>query len=212
MTTWVVIGHGSSPVGRFWGRRIDHQATYVVRLFNFEWQDRFDYGERLDYGFIEIHPIEMRRFAASPMRQPRYGWFASRNPQHKPYSGPLPPACEEFDPTDWQRVGSDLGGCGVKGRLRLTRGCLAACAVLSRLAAYDTLILVGFDNVRVGEALSIEEGYPAAYRAIVSEKDWKWYVAGESKQGNHDFAVEGKLLLHLAQQRSVMLCHAQDVW
>lgn len=216
MTVAVVVGHGLTPKGKGWGCHID-ACPIVVRMWNWHWQNVTDYGTKYDIGFFEISAPEMKRFNAHNWKgdQPSISWIATElhsNVGHKKYTGTLPPAVKVYDTKPWEEQGIKLGGMGTKGRLVLTRGVRAALATISSLPKGATLILVGFDNVRAGIGLTIEEGYPAEYVADPAAFPFRDYKGGVVKYGNHDYSCEAPLLELMAKRAQVNLIHAQDVW
>lgn len=208
MTT-VVVGHGSSPIGKKWGLKIDGCAI-VIRMWNWHWQGVVDYGWRYDYGFYEISPTEMARFKAHNVSYPVQGWLGSKL---KDYDGELPECTIIIDPARWEYAAIQLGGSGEHGkRLKLTRGVRAAAWAMEHMRRGDTLVLVGFDNAREGRALSIAEGYPEAYVKHPATFPFRTYVGGGTKYSSHDYAVEGKFLQKLSELTKVKVVHAQEMW
>ena len=212
----VVVGHGKSPAGKGWGRNID-EHTMVIRMWNCHWQNTVDYGNRYDVGFFEINSSEMQRFNTHKTRIPAV-WVATElhsNIEHKKYKGDLPGGTEVVDSKPWELLGMHLGGEGTKGRLVLSRGVRAACWAIGRMQRGQTLVLVGFDNVRAGLGLSIAEGYHPAWvdcPAGFPFRDYEKNAVGNTKYGNHDYAIEEPLLRALAKRRRVKLAYAEDIW
>lgn len=215
--TMVIVGHGKTPQGKRWGKKIDNCSS-VMRLWNWHWQDQEDYGERYDYGFFEISGTEMARFNFHNKKTPTRGWVATglhTNTGKKFYTGKLPPKTALVNSRPWEQVGVMLGGKGTKGRLVLTRGVRAACWAIEQLMPGQSLVLVGFDNVYAGKALSTKEGYHATFvecPAGFPFRDYDQVAVGKTKYGNHDYQVEGPLLTLLADRAGVNLFHAQEVW
>lgn len=203
MTT-VVIGHGRTPGGKGWGPKIDE--CLVVRLWDNHWQDPTDYGTRYDYGYMELSPKQFSRLKFYNQRTPDIGWIGGLL---KRSNYDLPPKTQVILTGEWTERGRRLGGVGETGKLKLTRGVQAACWAISQRP--DAVVLVGFDNVYTGEALTPEAGFPDAYR-ILPSTSWKNYKGGGTKYHNHDYIVEGKILQTLADDSGVILHHAQDIW
>jgi hypothetical protein len=181
----------------------------------YPWQNEADYGRKYDWGFYEISGTEMARFHKHNTIVPTYGWVATElhsNVGDKRYMGALPERTTVVDSMSWEQAGVKLGGMGLKRRLVLTRGVRAAAWALEQLSQGQQLVLVGFDNLRVGRGLPAEEGFPEAYRVFPGAFPISRYKGGMVKEGNHDFSVEGPLLHSLAVQAGVELVHAQDVW
>lgn len=210
MSTVAIIGHGLTPVGKGWGNKID-SCNLVCRLWNWHWQGERDWGARYDWGFYEISPTEMARFHKHNVARPVTGWVGSKL---KPYEGNLPFPTEVIDPEHWEQLAvNKFGGSGAGGkRLKLTRGVRLAAWAIERSRKGDEVILVGFDNVVTGTALTPEEGYPEEYRKCPAGFPFRDYVGGGTKYRSHDYAVEGPVLKALAKARLVTLHHAQNIW
>lgn len=207
---WAIIGHGSSPTGRGWGRYID-ACGKVVRMWNWHWQNLLDYGEAYHVGFYELHPTEMARFHRYNQRTPQHHWLGVRS-HHKPYfEAPLSPTVE-IDPHPWVSLGISLGGMGTKGRLVLTRGSTAAAWAVEQAKPGDRVILVGFDNTKAGVALTKVDGFPNAYVESAGIFPFRNYKGGERRYSNHDYGVERPLLETLAERGNVELSFAEDIW
>lgn len=205
----VVVGHGHSPVGKGWGKRID-SGDAVIRLWNWHWQDPLDWGVKYDWGFFEIHHTSLSQYHKKNKKHPTEGYIGAilqDFPEKK-----LPPNTVEWDPKPVAGVGYSMGGVGTKGRLRLTRGVQAACWALEYKLPGEELILVGFDNTYLGRSLSIEKGFPAAYVNDPACSNFRDYAGGLTKYGNHDYAIEKPLLLRLGRERGVKVSFAQDIW
>src|ERR1044072_6856418 len=189
----VVVGHGLSPKGRNWGHIIDCGRYHIVRMWNYHWQDKEDYGERYDWGYFEISPVEMKRFFKHNCRTPQEGWLASTV---KDYDGPLPSGLtEHIDPANqrWVQAAMQLGGHGEGNKqLKLTRGVRAAAWAIEY--SFKRVILVGFDNVRAGISLSIEEGFPPACIACPAGFPFRTYEGGKVRYSSHDYSVEWPFL------------------
>lgn len=212
--TAVIVGHGLSPKGKGWGAKIDNCDT-VVRMWNWHWQNKFDYGTKYDYGFFEINSAEMARYHRHNVCKPARGWVATTlhsNVGRKEYTGEFPFPTEIVSSEEWEAEGRRLGGMGLKGRLVLSRGVRAAAWALYWLPKGHRLVLVGFDNVYKQRALPITEGYPPEFVDCPACFPFRDYTGGGTKYGNHDYAVEGPLLRAIAAKREVTLLHAQDLW
>lgn len=203
--TIAVIGHGRTPVGRGWGEAIDG-CDLVMRMWDCHWQDEGDYGVRYDVGYYELSPKQMSRMKFYNDRTPSKYWVAGLLKT----TTDAQPNTKEILMGDWIKLGLELGGVGTTGKLKLTRGCAAACWAITALEPKQ-VILVGFDNIATGLALSPKEGFPDVYAALPSTS-WKSYVGGGTKYHNHDYVAEGSILKTLAAKHQVRLVHAQDVW
>lgn len=206
----VVVGHGLTPKDKGWGGKIDSADT-VIRMWNWHWQNKSDYGERYDVGFYEISPTEMKRFWKHNVKFPSNLWLAS---MLKEYDGLLPSGTTiVVHPERWESDAINLGGIGYKGkRLRLTRGVRAAAWIIEQLPRGSCVVLVGFDNLKVGIGLSPEEGFPLEYRECPAMFPFRTYVGGTRRYGSHDYGVEEPFLRQLAERRGVTIEHAQDIW
>lgn len=172
------------------------------------WQPYADYGARYDLGLLEVHPTLLERFHRHRHREPTIGWVGSV--LHRPDMCRLPDRIELFWQDPWVRIGMALGGVGVSGRLQYTRGTLAALWAIERSAPGGTVLLVGFDNVYLGRTLDIPDGFCPAYRALPTTFSFRGYRGGETKQGNHDFAVERRVIELVARQCGVSAVFSQD--
>ena len=203
-----IVGHGRSPENKAWAEKID-SCDYVIRMWNWDWQDQADYGKRYDYGFLEASPDIIVSFYKYNRRQPRRGWVVSD--LFRSQMCQLPRRSELIDQTRWCDIGKSLGGLGATGRLQFTRGTIAACWAIENAHPGDEIILVGFDNVYAGEALTISDGFSPAYVEAPGGLSFSGYKPGR-KYGNHDFAIEQPVLEHLAAKHRVNLRFAQDIW
>jgi len=206
----VVIGHGRSPEGQSWGARIDG-ADVVIRMWDCQWQAPTDYGERYDFGLIEASPRYGVAFRIHNRREPAIGWIASM--LHGWWKTAVPERTEFLDQAPWNDLGRELGGLGATGRLQFTRGTIAACWAITRAAPGDELVLCGFDDIFRGVAsASLEEAFSDAYRANPGTFPFGGYACGVSKMGNHDYAIERPVMMHLAREHGVRVRFAQECW
>lgn len=210
-----VIGHGRSPEGKGWCRKIDKCET-VVRMWDWTWQDPADYGSRYTYGLFVMTPKGFRVFKESNDATPAVGWLAY-NGKFTP--GPLPHPLEVLDTERWHaEVMKKLSGAGVMGKFTLTRGSAAACWAIERAGTEpkSEVILVGFDNVKLGYHQSKEESFNPVYWDLYMsrfapdrEKVFPEYV---SQTNTHDLRVEFDYLNLLAFRHGVKLTMAVDKW
>lgn len=204
-----VIGHGRSPEGKGWGGRIN--ACTVIRMWDWCWQARDDYGSRYDYGLFEAHPAMMRTFYENNRADPDKGWVASA--LFAPERCRLPKNTQLVDQAPWNALGKRLGGKGQTGRLQFTRGTIATCWAIETLAKRgDRIVLVAFDNIRVGRALPLDEAFSKAYQANPGTFSFSSYLENATKYGNHDYAIELPVMRHLAARHGVEIAFAQDIW
>lgn len=205
----VIVGHGRSPEGKAWARRID-AANIVIRMWDCAWQPLSDYGIRYDIGFFEIGGGLVGKFRRNQRgRDPSLGWVAS---WLYGLERQLPQRTEVIDQTPWNRVGKGLGGIGQTGRLQFTRGTIAACWAIERASPGDEIILVGFDNIRAGATLPLDQAFCRDYQRNPGSYSFNGYRGGLRKCGNHDFLIERPVMEHLAEKASVRLSFADVVW
>ena len=206
----VIVGHGKSPVGKGWGKKID-AADYVVRMWDWHWQNPEDYGTKYDFGFFEIFPSMMADMARHNQHKPKIGWVGSKLfPISPPHSLPRP--CEIVDQDRWCQMGIKMGGLGATGKLKLTRGGICACWAIEHAEKGDRITLVGYDNIHAGKTLPPKEGFPQEYLDAPSTYTFRGYVDNVQKYGNHDFGIELPLMHTLARKREVIVQFSQDVW
>jgi hypothetical protein len=206
---FIVVGHGLTPVGRKWGKKID-RANTVIRMWNFHWQNPVDWGRKYDFGFLEVSPTEMVRFQKHNCKVPTTAWLAS---DLAPYTGTLPAGAHIvwIRPGGWVERAIKLGGKGDRNKyLKLTRGVRAAAWAIERRP--KRVILVGFDNVKEGIALTIEEGYPPEYVSCPATFPFRDYTGGQVRYSSHDYSVEWPFLSMLAEENNVRLVFAEDIW
>lgn len=210
MNTYIVVGHGVTPMGQGWGHKID--SSYVVmRMWNWHWQNVKDFGQRFDYGFYEISPTEMVRFHRHCVYTPSQHWVGS---WLEAYEGELPRGTRIINPSRWELAAVDMGGHGANGkRLRLTRGVRAALWLITQvMRKEDQLVLVGFDNVRASMGLPVEQAFPKDYLTCPAMFPLRDYVGGTPQYRSHDYTIEGPLLKKFAELNKVKVVHAQDIW
>lgn len=206
-----IIGHGRSPEDKGWGKQID-QCDYVLRLWDWTWQPPIDYGSRFDIGMYEIAAPHMKQFMTYNDANPTLHWIAVII-KHNSYFGPLVAGTDLFDISYWEEMGKIMGaegGCK-PGVFRFQRGAVLACYAMVKLPI-TRCILVGHDNTRAREAMSIEEGHNPIYVDSPVCLSFRDYEPGLTKYGHHDYAMEGEVLSKIAHERSIELVHAQDIW
>ncbi len=204
----VIIGHGRSPERRGWGARID-AAPRVIRMWNWDWQDPADYGARYDLGIIETHAKVLRQWRECNARMPALGWLASMLLCDLETYCLLPRPCETIDQECWTRQGD---GAGEHGEWQLTRGGIAACWAIDHSDPGGEIVLVGFDNIRAGVALAPDAAFAPVYQRHPGFWGMAGYREGATKEGNHDYAGERRLLAKLSAARGVSLWLAEDIW
>ncbi len=209
-----VIGHGRSAEGKGWGSRID-ACGCVIRMWDWHWQKEADYGRKYDVGFFEWHSRAYGSFRLHNVHTPKLGWIIS-DLRHQEVDYPIPngaPMLALIKRGQWTYAdGKLVEGDGAQGQWQLTRGTMSACWAMSQAKAGAVLVLVGFDNVRQGICLPIDEGFSKEYRESPSTFSFNGYTPGASRYGYHDFEAEGRLLAAMAKDRSVIVHYAQDHW
>jgi hypothetical protein len=190
-----VIGHGPSPAGKMLGKEIDQHA--VIRMHDRAWQKKDDYGMRTDYTVIpgpwgarKGHPSFNAKFSRDV--RPELAWLSfvfkntDRITEHlrKPvYWFDLEWFCERLK----KKRGSDR-------RMIPTRG--VAAALMAMELGYETVRLVGFDDILAGKI----SGYaPGAGR--VRRPGW----VGQSENACHDYRWDRDLLFQAALEMGVTL-------
>lgn len=190
----VIIGSGPSPRFRAWGQRIDAYEA-VIRFTGQSDYEVKDYGEKVTYGFYQVAPKFVRTLINSPPTiEPDRGWVAS---YLKGDAYELPNTCDIVEQTRWLAMARQFIRSAVMQRrkLRLTRGCVAACWALESCAPKGSVTLVGFDFVRQGYCQGGKFGEQPS-------ELWR----------HHNFAVERPLLTRLAELNNVEVLFAQDEW
>lgn len=209
--TAVVVGHGRSPEGQGWGKRID-SADLVLRMWDWHWQSETDYGRKYDIGFYEASKAWMPNFWQHNQHTPEQGWVASfwgNSPKHCKTPDRSTFVCQER----WCEQAKAMGGHGLNPELlHFTRGAIATCWLIENSKPGDKIILVGFDNVRARWCLSVEEGYSEIYRAQPSTFTFKHYIPGGPRHSCHDFSIEFPYMQRLAAEHGVEIVFADDVW
>jgi hypothetical protein len=208
MSTIIIVGHGRSPEGRGWASRIDGCDT-VIRMWDWHWQTPADYGAKYDIGFYEIDTSLLRSFHTHNRRTPARGWVASLlNHSDEMLPEPTEVICQK----PWAFEARRMGGLGKSGRLEFTRGTIATLWALTNAAKGDTVILLGFDSIRAGRQLPIDQAFSPAYRANPGSIPFKGYVDNAEQYGNHDFRIELPMMQRVAARREVQLTFAEDLW
>jgi hypothetical protein len=205
----VVVGHGTSPVGKRWGKVID-SYDIVMRLWNWHWQRPRDWGKRYNLGFYEISPTEMARFNRYNCRYPDQGWVGTLL---KPYEGFLPNNTTLVDQDRWCQEATKMGGSGAGGKaLKLTRGVQAAAWLMSTQRQPNELMLVGFDNSYKGWGLPPEQAFPKAYMSCKAMFPLRDYAGGARQYSSHDYGIEKPFLEAMAARVGTRLFWSQDCW
>jgi len=211
-----VIGHGRSPEGRGWGARIDQAAT-VIRMWNWHWQDSRDYGAAYHIGLLETHRKVLKQWREHNRATPERGWIASKLECSFLDMNMLPADCLVINQRQWT-LSSDGRAChgrgtGPDGVWELTRGGIAACFAITHAPHGATIVLVGFDIIRGGIALPVDGAFSPAYQASGGFWGLDGYAEGVTKEGNHDYQAERRLIELLAARKGACrVVFAQDEW
>lgn len=211
--TIAVIGHGRSPEGRGWGSLID-QSRLVIRMWNCDWQAPADYGRRYDWGLIETHKKVLKQFSTHRKLAPSKGWIASKLYCTRDVMAMVPTGAVLIDQEMWlKQEGRAIKGCGEKGVWQLTRGGIAACWAVHQAIPGDTLVLVGFDIIKAGVAPAVDAAFSPEYQAHKGFWGLDGFTPGATKEGNHDYPAERRLIELVAARRGgVRLVFAEDEW
>lgn len=179
-----VIGHGKSPQGMKWGADIQ-EASPVLRMHDYGWQNVRDYGSRTDY-IVWPGPWRPGKVTANASGRPSVAWLcytfgrAHDIPAH--FNGKpviqidLRWACERLSPFVPTRG---------------TAGVLMAIAL-----GVKTIRLVGFDSIRSGRITDYAKG--AGWL-----KDGQ--KVGDRSNARHDYQAERELILSHAGESNVVL-------
>ncbi len=188
MNEVVIIGHGASPVGKGYGKRIDNIDT-VIRMHSCEAQNPIDYGVRYDYGIL---PGPWYDKAAQEVKKlPEYGWLLyflhnqkriKRCPKHL-HRIPIN--------SDEEGIFQMLGDMDMPP----TRG-LCAIALAIIYLQPDVIWLVGFD--------SLLSGICTQYHPTHNDRIAEEYI-GTSKNSRHDFNLERNKLLELSETYQIQI-------
>lgn len=208
-----VIGHGRSPEGRGWGERID-ACGRVIRMWNWHWQVAVDHGTRYDIGLIEVHKSTIADWREHNRNKPKDGYIASLLMRYRNMIPELPKDAILLDQHRlWlkQQRRQDWGK-GETGNWELTRGGIAACWAIDTAKEGDELVLVGFDVIKAGIAAPVEQAFSPEYMASDGFFGMGCYVPGKTKEGNHDYPAERRLIEFLAARHAVKLSFAEDIW
>lgn len=214
MNTVTIIGHGPSPVGKSWGRKID-ACDVVIRMFDCAWQDAEDYGTRYDIGLVTMSEQSLRRFQTEATRKPSEWWIYRQDGALFDVKTAAPQTV--FDLDDDHDFALQAGAQTLGGRFAFTRGTAAAIRAVTALHP-ARLILVGFDEVEAG--CMMPEAYPEACAAAINARresatdhhnDAERAAQGSRTLG-HDYSIEMDYLRLKALSHGVELKHAQEVW
>jgi hypothetical protein len=182
-------------------------------MWNWHWQKPEDYGTRYDVGLIEVHKTTIRDWREHNQRQPAQGWIGSLLGRYRGMISELPPAARVINQEIYTRQPRKQDwGCGETGVWQLTRGGVAACWAISQSKEGSSVVLVGFDIIRGGIALPVEDAFSAEYQSSAGFWGIGIYEAGKTKEGNHDYPAECRLYEFLAARHSINLSFAQDIW
>ena|SRR3990167_881955 len=204
-----IVGNGNSPTGRGWGQYID-DSDYVIRMWDCWWQKEDDYGKQYDAGVISMSPTELIRVQhwvkRSEFRQP--GVFlgkATHIISPTLFNKYISPLMLIMDRDELTLRAKEL--VQETGKLKLTRGCLAICQAILSMRP-NTIMLVGFDNLREGVGTPNAPGNDALWEP--GEVAATHSCDGKQKINRHDCLAEQRLIAELAAEHSVTVFHAQD--
>jgi len=207
-----IIGHGRSPEGMGWGKRING-CDFVVRMWNWHWQSKEDYGNRYDFGVLEAHSRVLEQWKQYNRRTPSKGWLGSLLMHGRDLAEKFPKGTVTVDQDDYMAtLPEELRGCGETGNWQLTRGSVAACWAISTANYGDHIILVGFDVIRAGVAVPVSYAFSQKYLNSSGFYGMGSYKEGQTKEGSHDYPAERRLIMAMARQAGARVSFAQDIW
>lgn len=194
MSRIVVIGHGASPDGRGWGRKID--AHPVVRLHDCHWQDSKDHGSRYDFGVLPGPWLD--RASKSIERVPARGWLCYMLAGRPVRMGP--PAVLKNRPVS--TYGTTLESVlDPLGRYAPTRGLMAIVMGVLKTGAKE-VVLVGFDGLLSGHIGPYSRACPSRPAQ----------GSGGARSGRHAYDLERRALADFALRAGVRFVDAGVVW
>lgn len=184
-----VIGHGPSPTGRGWGKKID-ACDAVIRMWECGWQKPEDYGTRYDYGVFNLAATADGRRAIESVRdqpQPRCEWWLYRAGACRLPLGLFDVPARDLPRDILIRKLAELGARTTReGKPATpTRG-LAAIAMARRTWPNAAIILVGFDGVLSGEISHT----PYARDFVAGLPQWIDYSHDGCRDRAHDLSAE----------------------
>ncbi len=183
-------------------------------MWNWEWQDSIDYGNRYDFGILETHEKVLRQWRNNCTIMPRRQWLVSLLHCTKRVMAEVPPNSRLVDQEQWlKHEGRFIRGQGETGVWQLTRGGIAACWAVTNCPPGSTIVLVGFDVIKRGVALPVNEAFAPVYQESGGFWGIGCYAEGKTKEGNHDYPAERKLIELVAAHRgNVEIAFAEDYW
>lgn len=183
-------------------------------MWNWHWQDSADYGTRYDWGLIEVHKSIVAQWREHNQREPAKGWLASLLQRYRGMVSEVPGDAYLISQELYLRQPPRAQwGVGETGSWQLTRGGVAACWAIANAAREgDTVVLVGFDVIKAGIAAPVADAFSPEYMASAGFFGMGCYVPGKTKEGNHDYPAERRLIEFLAARHAVTLRFAEDIW
>lgn len=162
-----IIGHGKSPLNKGWGPRIDEGL--VVRLKNPSWQNKEDYGSRVDYmcSSCETLPVmlDYKNVPKEYWGQPKKGsWNATTEANFRSRAKALLKIQIDLH-NKWNPIFLDLTDKDVPNH---SLG-MAAITYVAEILKPETIFLVGFDNLLDPSRLDYHK---ANFGKWVTRHDW----------------------------------------
>ena len=163
-----IIGHGQSPLGKGWGARIDE--AIVIRLKDPSWQNKEDYGARVDYmcSSTETLPVmlDYKKVPKEYWGQPKKGtWNPTVEASFRSRAqAPLTIPIDLF--LTWNAIFKTLGREEVRNFSLGMFAILCACEFLRA----EEIRLVGFDNLLDPDKLEYHKANKGKW---VTHHDWK---------------------------------------
>lgn len=182
-------------------------------MWNWHWQRRRDYGNHYHWGIVEAHSKVVSQWAEHNLFTPNDGWICSLLSTERDLYSHYPEGTIALDQREFFHEFPDhMWGCGETGGWQLTRGGVAACWAIRTASEGESIILLGFDTIKAGIAPEVEQAFSPKYMESAGFFGIGSFAPGKTKEGNHDYAAEARLIGWMAGQAGVKVHFAQDVW
>lgn len=184
-----VIGHGPSPTGRGWGKKID-ACDAVIRMWECGWQRAEDYGTRYDYGVFNLAATADGRRAVQSVRdhpQPRCEWWLYRSGACRLPMGLFDVPALDMPISGLVKELAEIGACTITpGKIATPSRGFAAIAMARRTWPAAMIVLVGFDSLVSGR-IPADEYAPDFRAGLPAWIDWR---NDGARTYAHDFSAE----------------------
>lgn len=201
-----VIGHGPSPTGRGWGKKID-ACDVVIRMWECGWQSQEDYGERYTYGLFNLAESRdgqraRQHLPCQPV--PAKEWWLYRSGGARVPMGLFTKPVRDAPIRKLIAELASLGARTINADKAATpsRGLAAIATAVDRFPAAQ-IVLVGFDSM-TGGRISEREYAPAFQAGLPDWIDWR---NDGVRTYAHDFAAE---CVWISQRPNIV--DAREVW